>query len=118
MTFHGGLKLRLRSQGYPQRIAPGKRAAGGNVTVHGAIASLDMAQPLFQKPLIRPVDLFEDFVGQCGDLRARQTNVASRSPSQKHPLIVTIAWIICAAFCIGVWFIAWFVIDTLTMYRF
>ena len=59
----------------------------------------------------------EDFVEQRCDLRARQTNVVSRSPSQKHPLVVTVAWIICAAFCIGVSFIAWFITDTLTMYR-
>lgn len=116
--FHRGLKLRLRLLGYPHQVAPGKRAAGGNIIMQGAIASLDMAQSLFQKPLIRPVDLLEDFVEKRGDLRARQTNVAGRSPSQKHPLIVTIAWIICAAFCIGVWFIARFIIDTLTMYRF
>jgi hypothetical protein len=81
-----------------------------------------MARSPFQKPPIPPVDLFEDFVEQHGDLRSRQTNVVffqpQRSSRQKFPLIVTvITWLICAAFGISVAFVAWLIIGTLTMYR-
>jgi hypothetical protein len=78
-----------------------------------------MVRPLRQKPPIRPVDLFEK---RRGELRSRQTNMmilqALRSPRQEHPLIVAVAWLIFAVFCIGIGFVAWFIIGTLTMYRF
>jgi hypothetical protein len=81
-----------------------------------------MARSAFDKPPIRPVDLFEDFVEQRGDLRPRQTNVeffeARRSSGQKRPLIViVVAWLICAAFAITVGFVAWLMIGALTMYQ-
>jgi hypothetical protein len=81
-----------------------------------------MPRSAFDKPPIRPVDLFEDFVEQRGDLRTRQTNVefveARRSSRQKRPLIVTVvAWLICAAFAITVGFVAWLMIGALTMYQ-
>ena len=81
-----------------------------------------MPRSAFDKPPIRPVDLFEDFVEQRGDLRPRQTNVefveARRSSRQKRPLIVTVvAWLICAAFAITVGFVAWLMIGALTMYQ-
>jgi hypothetical protein len=79
-----------------------------------------MARPLRQKPPIRPVDFFEKRPGQ---LRSRQTNVvilrALHSRRREHPLIVAlIAWLIFAAFCIGIGLVAWFIIDTLTIFRF
>lgn len=81
-----------------------------------------MARPLFQQPPIRPVDLFEDFVEQRGDLRSHRANAESLeapgSSRQKFLLIITVvAWLICAAFGIGVAFIAWLIVSALTMYR-
>jgi hypothetical protein len=81
-----------------------------------------MARSGFDKPPIRPVDLFEDFIEQRGDLPPRQTNVeffaARRSSWQKRPLIVTVvAWLICAAFAVTVAFVARLMISALTMYR-
>jgi hypothetical protein len=79
-----------------------------------------MPRSLFQKPPIRPIDLFEE---RRGESRSRQTNSVIlrelHSPRQKHPLIVTlIALLICSAYVISVAFVAWQIIGTLTMYRF
>jgi hypothetical protein len=80
-----------------------------------------MARSPFQLPM-RPIDLFENFVEQRGDLRPRQANVEvfepRRSSRQKiSPIIAVIAWLICAAFCAGVAFLAWLIIGALTIYR-
>jgi hypothetical protein len=76
---------------------------------------------LFQKPPIRPRDLFEDFVERRGDLRFRRrlsVDVEPRRPwQQKHPLTVrAIAWLLCLAFATIIWFAAWGIISQLTMY--
>jgi hypothetical protein len=86
----------------------------------GANSVTDMARPPVQKPPIRPRDLLES---RRGDLRSRQTNKvisqALRSRRQEHHLIVAvIVWLIFAAFCIGIGFVAWLIIGTITMYRF
>jgi hypothetical protein len=81
-----------------------------------------MPRPFFHKEPIRPVDLFEDFIEQRGDLRLRQINVRffeAIASQKKVSLTVTVsAWLTCAALCIGVGLVAWLISDAVTMYRF
>jgi len=75
---------------------------------------------LFQKPPIRPRDLFEDFVERRGDLRPpRPYNVAfERRPSRQRPTFVVkaIAWLVFLALATIIWFAAWLIIGQFTMY--
>jgi len=76
---------------------------------------------LFQKPPIRPRDLFEDFVEQRGDLRSRRpynVGFVRRRPSRRKPPLVVkaIAWLLCLTFATIIWFAAWGIIGQLTMY--
>ena len=91
---------------------------------HGTLIPIKshMARSLFQKPPVRPVDLFENFIEQRGELRIRRTNLefpeARRLSGQKFPLIMTVlVWLMCAAFCVSVVFLAWLIVGALTMYR-
>lgn len=81
-----------------------------------------MARSFFHKEPIRPVDLFENFIEQRGDLRLRQINVRffeAIASQQKISLTVTVsAWLTCAALCSGIGLVAWLISDAVTMYRF
>ena len=76
---------------------------------------------LFQKPPIRPRDLFEDFVERRGDLRPGRpynVDVVRRRPSRQRPTLVVkaIAWLVCLALATIIWFAAWLIIGQFTMY--
>jgi hypothetical protein len=76
---------------------------------------------LFQKPPIRPRDLFEDFVERRGDLQARRSSnvkLVRRGPSRQRPTFVVkaIAWLLCLMMATIIWFAAWGIIGQLTMY--
>jgi hypothetical protein len=77
---------------------------------------------LFQKPPIRPRDLFEDFVERRGDLRPRRrpynVDFVRRRPSRQRPTLVvkSIAWLLCLILAAIIWVAAWGIISQLTVY--
>lgn len=121
----GQFSLAYHPHFYPQRLAAGYREFRVDVTLERDATLIRltsaMARSPFQLPM-RPIDLFEDFVDRRGDLRSRQADVEFFEPRHSSrqnvpPIIAVVAWLICAAFCVGVAFLAWFIIDALTMYR-